>query len=146
MPSTGWSLKTPYLVKPSDSLKFWVWYSVEQDFDYFYAQVSTDGGFSFTNLANNLTTNSNPNNMNLGNGMTGNSGAWVRAAFDLSPYSGQHVIIRLTLFTDSYSLGEGVYIDDIENVDLYGTSSQVVAGITDTTYQFYEQSHRAILV
>lgn len=128
--------KTPYLVKPSDSLKFWIWYSVEQDYDYFYAQVSTDGGFSFTNLANNLTTNSNPNHVNLGNGITGNSGNWVRAAFDLSPYAGKQVILRLTLFTDSYTLGEGVYIDDIENVDVYGSSTPIASGIIDTTYQF----------
>ncbi|MFZ1683161.1 MAG: dockerin type I domain-containing protein, partial [Candidatus Zixiibacteriota bacterium] len=128
--------KTPYLVKPNDSLKFWVWYDVESGWDYFYAQVSVDGGNTFINLANNLTTNANPNHLNLGNGITGQSGVWVRAAYNLSAYEGKQVIIRLTLFTDSFTLGEGVYIDDIENVDIFGTNTQVATGIADTTYHF----------
>jgi hypothetical protein len=128
--------KTPYLVRANDSLKFWMWYNVESNWDYFYAQVSIDGGHSFVNLANNLTTNTDPNNMNLGNGITGQSGAWVRAAFDLSPYVGRQVIVRLTLFTDSYSLNEGVYLDDIENIDLFSSQTQIAAGIVDTFYEF----------
>jgi hypothetical protein len=128
--------QTPYKVQPGDSLVFWVWYSLEQDYDYFYAQVSVDGGFDFINLSNNLTTNGDPNNLNVGNGITGSSGAWVRAAFDLSPYAGKEVYVRLTLFTDSFSLNEGVYIDDIENVDIFGSETIVDAAIADTSYQF----------
>ena len=128
--------KTPYLVKPNDSLKFWMWYDVETNWDYFYAQVSTDGGHSFTNLANNLTTNTNPNHMNLGNGITGQSVVWVRAAFDLSAYAGRQIVIRLTLFTDPYGLNEGVYLDDIENVDRFGNQALLKSGITDTSYGF----------
>jgi hypothetical protein len=128
--------KTPYQVRSNDSLKFWVWYDVETNYDYFYAQVSIDGGHSFTNLAGSLTTNTDPKNMNLGNGMTGQSGGWVRAAFDLSAYTGMQVVFRLTLFTDSYTLGEGVYVDDIENVDLFGSQTQIATGIADTVYQF----------
>lgn len=132
--------QTPYKVPPGDSLVFWVWYSLEQDYDYFYAQISVDGGFDFINLANHLTTTNDPNNLNVGNGITGNSGAWVRAAFDLSPYVGKEVYIRLTVFTDSYTLNEGVYIDDIENVDIFGTETLVDAAITDTSYTFTDHA------
>ncbi|MCM2272574.1 MAG: immune inhibitor A [candidate division Zixibacteria bacterium] len=128
--------QTPYTVKPGDSLVFWVWYSLELDYDYFYAQISVDGGFDFINLANNLTTNSDPNNLNVGNGITGSSGAWVRAAFALSPYVGKEVFIRLTTFTDSFSLNEGVYIDDIENVDMFGSETLIDASVADTFYTF----------
>jgi len=126
--------KTPYEVKDNDSLKFWIWYALEEDWDYFYAQVSTDGGFEFTNLANDMTTNFNPNNTNVGNGITGFSGDWVQAKFDLSAYDGQQIIIRLSYFTDNFSLEEGVYLDDIENIDFFGSESIYASGIPDTFY------------
>ncbi|MEW6049808.1 MAG: M14 family zinc carboxypeptidase [Candidatus Zixiibacteriota bacterium] len=128
--------RTPYLVTSGDSLRFWIWYDIEQDWDYFYAQVSTDGGYQFANLANDLTTNSDPNNQNLGNGITGSSGTWVRVAYDLSAYAGQQVIIRLSYFTDSYTLGLGVWLDDIGNVDMFAGSTQIGGTIIDTSYAF----------
>ncbi|MGH8014935.1 MAG: M14 family zinc carboxypeptidase [Candidatus Zixiibacteriota bacterium] len=131
--------KTPYEVKTNDTLKFWIWYNLEEDWDYFYAQVSTDGGFSFENLANNLTTNFNPNGTNVGNGITGSSGDWVPAKFDLSAYAGQQIIVRLSYFTDNFSLEEGVYIDDIENVDFFGTESVFAAAVPDTFYSVIDK-------
>jgi hypothetical protein len=128
--------KTPYLVKTNDSLVFWIWYDTEQDWDYVYAQVSLDGGRMFTSLPGNLTTNVNPNGMNTGNGITGASTTWKRAAHDLSPYVGKQIIIRLAYFTDSYTLGEGVYLDDIGPVDMFTSQTQVASGITDTLYSF----------
>ncbi len=128
--------QTPYKVPANDSLVFWIWYNLETDWDYFYAQISIDGGFDFINLPCSRTTNSDPNNLNLGNGITGSSGGWVRVAYDLSPYVNKEIFIRLTQFTDSYTLNEGVYIDDIENVDMFGSETMVAAGIADTSYTF----------
>jgi hypothetical protein len=127
---------TPYEVLPDDSLKFWTWYAIENGWDYFYVQVSTDGGFIFTNLANDLTTNDDPQGLNLGNGITGFSGDWVYAKFDLSAYVGQQVLFRFAYFTDHYYTEEGVYLDDIENVDLFGSETEIGSGITDTFYTF----------
>jgi len=132
--------RSPYEVKTNDSLVFWVWYNVEANYDYFYAQVSTDGGFAYTSLSNNLTTNTNPNNVNLGNGMTGSSGGWVRAAFDLSPYSGQQVLFRLALLTDNGTLGEGVYVDDFANIDLFGIETELFSALADTTLSFIDKA------
>lgn len=126
--------KTPYEVKAGDSLKFWIWYALEQDWDYFYAQVSTDGGYTFENLANDLTTNFNPNNTNVGHGITGFSGDWVQAKFDLGAFAGQQIIIRLSYFTDNFSLEEGVYLDDIENIEFFGTETIFAAAVADTFY------------
>jgi len=127
---------TPYEVQPDDSLKFWTWYGIEDDWDYFYVQLSTDDGFTFTNLANDLTTDIDPNGLNLGNGITGSSGGWVHAKFDLSAYVGLPVIFRFAYFTDLYYLEEGVYLDDIENVDAYGFETEISSSITDTFYTF----------
>ncbi len=131
--------KTPYEIRPDDSLVFWLWYDIEQYSDYFYAQISVDGGETFINLANNLTSNSNPYHRNHGNGITGTSPGWVRAAFDLSPWVGQQAIVRLAYLTDEYGLGEGVYIDDIENCDRYGLVDTVATGLADTSYSFTEK-------
>ncbi|MEE8404255.1 MAG: M14 family zinc carboxypeptidase, partial [candidate division Zixibacteria bacterium] len=128
--------QTPSLVQPDDTLKFWIWYAIETEWDYFYAQISTDGGYDYFNLPNNMTTNSNPNGTNLGNGITGTSGDWVQAKFDLAAYAGQQVIFRLTYFTDFSFTLDGVYIDDIENVDFFSTEALIESGITDTFYNF----------
>jgi hypothetical protein len=135
--SNHWLLsQTPYKVKTGDSLVFWIWYDLETDWDYFYAQISVDGGFDFINLPNDRTTNSDPNNMNLGNGITGASGGWVRVAYDLSSYAGKEVFIRLSQFTDSFTLNEGVYIDDIQNVDVFASETMISGAIADTHYTF----------
>jgi len=128
--------QTPYLVQPDDTLKFWIWYAIETDWDYFYAQISTDGGYDYFNMPNNMTTNTNPHSTNLGNGITGSSGDWVQAKFDLSAYAGQQVFFRLTYFTDFSFTLDGVYLDDIENVDFFSTEVLVDSGITDTFYSF----------
>jgi hypothetical protein len=132
--------KYPYEVQPDDSLKFWMWYDIESGWDYFYAQVSTDGGFFYQNLANDLTTNDDPHGLNLGNGITDSSGGWVFAKFDLSAYAGQNIIIRLSYFTDWNTRGEGVYIDDIENVDVFSADAEFQTGIADTFYNLVDHA------
>lgn len=131
---------TPYLVKENDSLKFWIWYDIEEDWDFFYAQISVDGGFTYVNLANELTTDYDPYNQNLGNGITGSSGDWVEAKFDISAYEGEFVIFRYAYFTDSWTYEEGVYLDNIANIDLYNTETKIDGGITDQFYNFTEKS------
>lgn len=126
----------PYEVQLSDSLKFWMWYDIEEGWDYFYVQLSTDGGLTFANLANDLTTDTDPHGLNLGNGITGSSGGWVQARFDLSAYTDLQVIFRFAYFTDHYALEEGVYLDDIENVDMFGFETEIGSGIADTFYTF----------
>ena len=125
----------PYEVMENDSLRFWIWYDIENNWDYFYVQISTDGGFVYTNLENDMTTDFNPNGTNIGNGITGTSGnQWVEAKFDLSAYQGQQVNFRLSYFTDYAVLNEGVYIDDIENIDFFGIDSVLSANEPDTFY------------
>jgi len=131
--------RTPYEVLPGDSLVFWLWYDIQTYWDYFYAQVSTDGGRTYTNLANDLTTNQDPANRNHGNGITGQSSGWVRAAFSLADYEGRQVTFRLAYITDEYGNGEGVYIDDIQNCDRYGFTDTVATGLADTTYSVTDQ-------
>lgn len=135
--SHHWLLSgTPYEVKAADELAFWAWWEIEQHFDYFYVQISTDGGFTYENLPSLYSTMDNPYNINLGNGITGTSGAWLKIECDLSAYEGLQVLFRLSYFTDDYVLGEGVYIDDIENIEVFSGSTEISSTITDTYYDF----------
>ena len=124
---------TPVRIQPADSLKFWTWYNIETGWDYFYVQISTDGGFIYENLAHpTLTTNTNPHSQNLGNGITGASGGWIEVAFDLSAFVGQQIHLRLAYYTDFGFLEEGIYLDDINLVDFYASSAPAATGVIPT--------------
>ena len=89
-------------------------YNIENNWDYAYAEVSTDGGTSFTPVHTNLSVNTNPNNQNDGEGITGTSkDAWVDLTADLAAYSGQAVKIRFRMFNDAASHEVGFRVDDI---------------------------------
>jgi immune inhibitor A len=98
------------------TLKFWTWYDIEQDWDYGCVEVSDDSGASWQTIPGNITTTTNPNGQNPGEGITGQSGDWVQAAFDLSSYSGENVLVRFRYWTDGATQGLGWTIDDIEVV------------------------------
>jgi immune inhibitor A len=100
-------------------------YNIESAWDYAYVSVSTDGGTTWNNLAGTwpggangaaiaLTTTANPNNQNLGNGITGSTaGTWRNASFDLSAYAGQTVLLRIRYWTDAFTFFWGLAVDDI---------------------------------
>lgn len=95
-------------------LTFWTWYDIELDWDYGFIEVSTDGGATWSTVNGSITTNFDPNGNNQeGNGITGSSGGWVLATFDLSSFSGQTVLLRFRYETDMAVQGIGWAIDDI---------------------------------
>ena len=61
-----------------DSLVTRAWWSLESDYDYWYAQASVDGGATWHSLAGTHTTNLNPTGQNEGFGVTGSSGRATR--------------------------------------------------------------------
>ena len=97
----------------SPTLNMQLWWNIEQDWDYAYVEVSTNGGASFTSVAGSVTTNTNPNGQNFGNGITGSSGGWVAATFNMSAYAGQTVLLRLRYWTDGFVQGKGLLADSI---------------------------------
>ncbi|MBW6518303.1 MAG: immune inhibitor A, partial [ANME-2 cluster archaeon] len=99
----------------SANLTFWTWYSMETDWDYGYVGVSTDGGNTWTYLPGTLTTNTNPNGNNLGNGITGNSNNnWSLENMDLTLYTGNTILLGFRFKSDTAVNDEGWYIDDIQ--------------------------------
>jgi immune inhibitor A len=96
----------------SVSLNLKTRYDIEKDWDYAYVSVSTDGTH-FTHLPSAIATNTNPNNQNEGNGITGTSAGWVSLSFDLSAYAGQTVQLQLRYWTDAGTVGRGILFDDL---------------------------------
>ncbi len=129
------STNFPYHVVANDTASIWLWYITELNWDYGYFEVSSDG-ITYSPIAGNRTTMTNPNGTNRGNGITGNSGGWVQAKFPLNSYAGQDLYFRFTYSTDGAVFEEGFYVDDVHPVFTYSSAVTVAAALTDTFYNF----------
>jgi hypothetical protein len=105
---------------PSDNatLTFRTKYQIEELYDYGFVQVSTDGGETYTSLANQNTTSKHapdaaPLVAENVPGFTGNSGGWKKQAFDLTDYAGQDVLVAFRYVTDPLVNRPGWWVDNI---------------------------------
>ncbi|WP_136709056.1 immune inhibitor A domain-containing protein [Agromyces sp. H66] len=145
---------------PADA-KFWMWndYVIEEDWDYGFVEVSTDGGSTWAELkvyAEDGTEVSTPDGYADPNGrladyggkkygLTGDTHGWAHHYVDLTAYAGLTVDLRLRQatdaaflergwFSDDFSLtsaGAEVWADDVESGDNGWTSE--VSSFTTTT-------------
>ena len=85
-------------------------YQIEEDWDYAYLEATTDGT-SWTPLDTNLSRDTNPNEQNDGNGITGTTnGAWV----DLTATApASTTAIRFRYWTDPFTNGQGIFVDNV---------------------------------
>jgi len=100
------------------TLHAWLWYDIEEDWDYAYVEASADGGATWRILPGRYTATDNPGGNSYGAGYTGLSGSraealWVEETFDLSAFAGQSVLIRFEYVTDDAVDHFGMCIDDI---------------------------------
>jgi immune inhibitor A len=105
------------------TLQVWMWYDLETEYDYAYAEVSVDGGKTWDLLSNADTTVTNPSGNSYGPGFTGQSGTgdyalWVQQTFDLTPYTGGPVLVRFEVVTDETVNHPGFCVDDISIPEL----------------------------
>ena len=100
------------------TLEAWLWYDIEEDWDYAYIEVSTDGGQTWDILKGYYTTDTNPNGNSFGHAYTGKSGgadetpSWVEEEIDLTPYAGQEILLRFEYITDDAVNHVGFCVDD----------------------------------
>ncbi|HAL62772.1 MAG TPA: hypothetical protein DCP08_10255 [Chloroflexi bacterium] len=107
----------------SATLEFWTWYDIEENWDYAYVEVSTDGGQTWEILQAPSTTDYNPNGNSFGWAYTGMSGGgeeprWIREEVDLSDYVGGEALIRFEYITDDAVNRAGFAVDDIRIPEL----------------------------
>ena len=105
------------------TLQFTTWFDMEQNHDYAYVEVSTDGGKHWVTLKSTDTTSSNPDGLNQGNGYTGISGngttpAWIEQSLNLTPYAGKKIQLRFEEVTDQSINLQGFAIDQIRIPEL----------------------------
>lgn len=100
------------------ALNFKTWYDIEEGWDYAYVEVREQGTEEWTCIEGNITTTDGVEGREVvvPYGITGASGQWVDASFDLSAFAGKNIEVKLEYATDSYSFGAGIYVDDIQVV------------------------------
>ena len=97
------------------TLSYWIWYDLEEDFDYLYLEASTDGE-NWQILTTPSGTPEDPSGNSYGWGYNGESGSgpyWVQESVDISQFSGKKVRFRFEYVTDTAVNGEGFWVDDI---------------------------------
>jgi hypothetical protein len=144
---------SPFTVRSNDTIAFWTYYQIETDYDYAYVEVSTDNGLTFTPIPGNITTITNPHNLNRGNGITGNQSSWRRATFPLNQFVGQMIFIRLSYDTDGGTHNGGFYVDDVSPIANFAqtlvlasdipTNSYVVRGRQNGTFYYLARARDA---
>lgn len=101
----------------SPHLRYWVWYDIEQWYDWAYAAVSADEGRTWQWLRASGMTAKDPFGNSPGVGYTGSSRRWRMQELDLTPYAGERLLLRFGYLTDDaiestgFALGGAVLTD-----------------------------------
>lgn len=113
----------PYLPQPGDSLTFWCWFDLENNYDVAVAEVSLDL----------------KEWIQLDDRYTGNSGGWIRKAYSLENWIRKSIYIRFRCMTDDGVLRNGFYVDDIYPVPYFNQAQVISSTIVDTFYNITGQ-------
>ncbi|HLB64589.1 MAG TPA: hypothetical protein VJJ46_07085 [Anaerolineales bacterium] len=97
---------------------YWLWYDIEEDWDYVYLEASQDGGETWTILTTPSGTSTDPTGNSYGWGYTGfsgggNEGVWIEESVNLTDYAGGRILLRFEYITDASVNGEGLLLDDL---------------------------------
>jgi len=100
------------------TLSFDTQYDIEEGWDFGFIQVSTDGGQTWTSLANAYTTDvhdpsAHPKVVENLPGLSGHSGGWINMSFDLGGYAGQDILVAFRYVTDWAFTEDGWFVDNV---------------------------------
>ncbi|MFF7645966.1 immune inhibitor A domain-containing protein [Streptomyces canus] len=145
--------------KSSAALTLDGWWDIEQDFDYLYAEVSTDGS-NWTPVDGTLADGTAiPRDGSGKPALTGSVDAYQKLTFPLNAYAGQKIQLRFRYQTDGGVAQKGFAADEItvtadgatlfsdnaETADTAWTAngfSRIGASITDDYAQYYLAENR----
>ncbi len=94
-------------------LEFRIWYDLEENLEYGYLQVSTDGGEKWTILPGEHTVDETLYGQFYPDGYTGRSGGWLQERISLSRYAGRKILLRFETLSDLATTYNGMAIDDL---------------------------------
>ena len=144
-------------VEGSVEASYWVWYDIEEGWDYLYLEVSPDGGDTWQILETSSGTAEDLTGNSYGWAYTGYSGGgeeprWIQETVDLSDFTGQEILLRFEYITDAAVNGDGLLIDDlsIEAIDYFedfetNEGGWQAAGFV-RLYNRLPQTYRVVLV
>lgn len=102
------------------TLRFSAWYDLEEEYDFAYVSISTDGGETWELLP--LTRSSVGEFGPAFNGRSADRSdsrdGWIKESISLNRYAGQIVLVRFDVLTDSAVLGKGFALDDLSVPEL----------------------------
>ena len=107
----------PIPITTGMKLSFWCWYATENNYDVAFVEVSTDG-----------------RSYDVLDSFKGSSGSWQYKEYDLSKYYDESIFIRFRYTTDTNTLMEGFYVDDITPVASFQTVTTLSNSISDHFY------------
>ena len=134
--SSNSKLDTPAITVPTTHpyalLSFWQWYYNETNYDGGNVKISTDNGNSWTILTPDIGYNGTAPSTNAGipneKCFTGyNNNFWHRVSFNLTPYKGQSVKLRLHFGSDASVQKAGWYVDDMRVESVEDTEPPVIS-------------------
>lgn len=99
------------------NLSFWCWYDIELEWDYAFVEVSKDGRC-----------------YDIIDKFTGSSDDWVYKEYDLSDYINESIFIRFRYTTDTNTMEEGFYVDDISPLADFGSINTLSETITENYF------------
>ncbi|WP_055527112.1 immune inhibitor A domain-containing protein [Streptomyces graminilatus] len=145
--------------KSSATLTLDGWYDVEAKFDYVYAEVSTDGGATFTPLDGTVDGVAIPRDGSGNPALTGSVDAYKKLSYPLDAYAGKKFDLRFRYTSDGgVSLkgfaadeitvtadGAALFSDNAESADAAWKTKgfkRIGASITDNYAQYYIAENR----
>jgi immune inhibitor A len=164
--TSGWSnndqdwadvrLTRDIAVPAGTDVKFRLWsdFGIEEDWDYGFVEVSTDGGTTWSEQKiydETGTEVSTPDGYQDPNGrmadyggkkygLTGSSGGWQHLHVDLAPYAGTNIKLRLRYATDAATLDKGWFADDFSVTEgantVWSDNTDTANGWTNTVESF----------
>ncbi|GAE47913.1 choice-of-anchor J domain-containing protein [Mesobacillus boroniphilus] len=141
------------------TLNFDHYLDIEEHWDFGVVQVSTDGGQTWTSLANENTTSEvveegYPKIKENVPGFTGHSEGWTNETFDLSEYAGQKVLVSFRYLTDWGYNDSGWFIDNVSipeigfsqdgsSTDAFTSMNEILGKYVEYTVTFLNEKQAA---
>ncbi|MFD5793800.1 immune inhibitor A domain-containing protein [Streptomyces diastatochromogenes] len=145
--------------KSSAALTLDGWYDIEANYDYLYAEVSTDGGANWTALDGTVDGQAIPRDASGAPALTGTVDAYKKLSYSLDAYAGKKIDVRFRYQTDGGVAQKGfaadeitltadgatVFSDNAESADAGWTASgfsRIGASFTKDYAQYYIAENR----
>ncbi|MET8582554.1 immune inhibitor A domain-containing protein [Streptomyces collinus] len=145
--------------KTSAALTLDGWYDIEKDYDYLYAEVSTDGGANWTALDGTVDGQAIPRDGSDKPALTGSVDSYKKLSYPLDAYAGKKIDLRFRYQSDGgvalkgfaadeitvTADGTALFSDNAESADAAWTAngfSRIGASFTKDYAQYYLAENR----